>query len=143
PWALGGAADPIIRAVATGRTFWESLDHPALRPGTPRRAVLFWAVRPNGDQQLCCLVANLLSAQSTDSDSLPAEDVEVILDVHPALYIDPKTCESGVLEIPCPLSLLQRHWYEPPIHPEQVDAIREQMTPEARLYDFPRPAVLS
>jgi superfamily II DNA or RNA helicase len=125
PWDLTGPAgfDVLQRTIATGRAFWRSLQGSALR-GAGARGVLFaWQALTNGDQRLTC--ENL-------------EPLEFLLELEPAVYIDPASGNCGPLELPYPADLLRQYWNRPAIGPAEVSALNAKLACESRAERFPR-----
>jgi superfamily II DNA or RNA helicase len=125
PWELQGAAgaELLRQIVATDRAYWLSLRGQALRPGTTRPASCAWDTLPNGNQRLRCV---------------SAAPVEVIASVEPAIYIDVAANECGALALPYSPDLLRQYWQEPPIAPERVDSVNQNISQRADGATFPR-----
>ena len=127
-WNLTGAAgfDLLQRALATGRTFWRSLQGVPVRAGGAREVHFAWQALPNGDQRLSCEAPEGLEA------------LEFLLELEPAVYIDASSGHCGPLELPYPVDLLRRHWNRAPIDPAQVSALNANIDCEPHAGAFPR-----
>lgn len=115
PWILKGVDGAIVlnQVIATKRALWQSLENTSLRVGTSRAAQLSWQPLPNGDQQLCCDVADAATAF-------------VSFGLEPPIYIDAASKEIGALALPCSTDLVRRHWHAPAVAPEQVATLNEE-----------------
>lgn len=124
PWEPQGiaGADLLRQIVATGRAYWHSLRGQPLCPGNPRPASCAWATLPDGNQRLRCVSA------------IP---VDVVASVDPPLYIDAAANECGPLELQYSAELLRRYWHEPPVAPEHVDNVNNDIAQRADA-SFPR-----
>jgi superfamily II DNA or RNA helicase len=125
PWNLTGAAgfDLLQRALATGRTFWRSLQAAALRERGAREFPFAWQALPNGDQRLSCETP---------------EPLDFVLELEPAIYIDRITGDCGPLELPYPVDLLRRYWNGPLIDPARVSALNANLAGDPCTGGFPR-----
>ncbi len=123
PWELAGAVGATLlrQAVATGRTFWQSVHGKPLREGANRRAAFAWETMPNGDQKLRSAVPGSID-----------------LNIEPAIYIDATVSECGKLELPCSQALLRQYWMQPAITPEQAASANEHIAHDASAATFPR-----
>jgi superfamily II DNA or RNA helicase len=122
---LTGAAgfDLLQRSLATGRTFWRSLQGTPLRAGGAREVHFAWQALPNGDQRLSC-------------ETLEALDF--VLELEPAVYVDASSGTCGPLEFPYPVNLLRQYWNRPAIEPAQVSDLNANLGREPHAGAFPR-----
>ena len=104
PWDLTGAAgfDVLQRGLATGRTFWRSLQGRVLRGAGARGVRFAWQALPNGDQRLSCATP---------------EALDFLLELEPAVYVDAASGNCGPLQLPYPVDLLRQYWNRPAIDP--------------------------
>ena len=116
PWVLAGVDGTTVlnQVIATKRALWQSLENASLRAGKPRAAQLSWQLLPNGDQQLCCDVAD-------------ARASFVSFGLEPPIYIDAASKEFGALTLPCSADLVRRHWHAPAVAPEQVATLNAEI----------------
>jgi superfamily II DNA or RNA helicase len=114
PWVLRGeaGADVLLRAVATGRAFWQSLQGRRLQAAMPREVGFAWELLSSGEQRLGC-----------DGP----QTFEVVLGVDPPLYIDAALGESGSVGLPCPVELLRKYAQHGPVAPERVPEWNERI----------------
>jgi superfamily II DNA or RNA helicase len=118
PWGLSAAvgADVLVRAVATGRAYFEALQGLRLCAGLPRQVTFEWEVLQGGEQRLCC--------------SGP-EGCTVVLDMDPPMYLDLEAGEVGMAGLPCPVDLLRRYAGLGPLQPEQIFQVNAAIEIEA------------
>ena len=100
------------KIVATGRSRWLSLDAPALRWDSPRNAKCGWETLPDGTQRLRCDLKGT---------------ARIGLELDPFLYIDAAAARCSPVELAVPVALLRRYWNHPPVMPDQVAGMNEQV----------------
>lgn len=118
PWLLRDAegTTALNSVIATGRARWQTLDTPSLTAGKLRQAKLSWQQLENGDQYLQCEVAE----RGDDA-------IATFFDLDVATYVDPASKEIGALALPCPIEDFRRFWNSPPVAPEQVAELNEEI----------------
>lgn len=100
------------KIVATGRGCWRSLETPALRWDPPRNAECRWEILPDGAQRLRCDLEG---------------GARITLEVEPYIFIDAAATRCGSVELSVPGALVHRYWNHPPVTPEQVAGLNEQI----------------
>lgn len=147
PWLLsdrlGGKPGGVLlqRLLATGRVWWRSLNGPPLRAGSPRTLSLIWEVLPSGDQQLRQHLEGTTRSTGGDAGGRKAP-LELLLEVTPALCIDPLRDEWAALALPYPEALLREHWNRP-MRAEDVEVLNEDIAQQDPRAHFPRLHTLS
>jgi len=147
PWPLtdrlGGKAGGALlqRMLATGRVWWRSLNGPPLRAGRPRALSLAWEILPSGDQQLRQRVDDSASRGTGGDAGGRKAPLELLLEVTPALCIDPLGNEWAALTLPYPEALLREHWNRP-MRAEDVEVLNEDIARQDPRAHFPRLRVL-
>jgi superfamily II DNA or RNA helicase len=121
-------AQVVQHCLDTHRAFWRTLEGTPLRQGGARALQFEWQVLPNGDQQL-------------RSQSEPS--AEVLANLEPPHYIDSDTSECGLLQLPHASNILRRTLHRPPVPPELVATVNEELTAEDAAGRFPRLATLT
>jgi superfamily II DNA or RNA helicase len=118
PWLLRDTEGTSVlsQVIATGRARWQTLDTASLKAGKLRQAKLSWQQLENGDQYLQCEVAE----RGNDA-------VATFFDLDVATYVDAANKEIGALALPCPIEDFRRFWNSPPVAPEQVAELNEEI----------------
>ena len=118
PWLLRDSEGTSVlnHVIATGRARWQTLDTPSLKAGKLRQTKLSWQQLENGDQYLQCAVAE----RGDDA-------VATFFDLDVATYVDSANKEVGALALPCSIEDFRRFWNSPPVAPEQVAELNEEI----------------
>ncbi|MFC4309257.1 SNF2-related protein [Steroidobacter flavus] len=118
PWLLRDTDGTTVlnHVIATGRARWQTLDTPSLKAGKLRQTKLSWQQLENGEQYLQCEV----SERGDDA-------VATFFDLDVATYVDPSSKEIGALALPCSIEDFRRFWNSPPVAPEQVVELNEEI----------------
>ena len=118
PWLLRDTEGTTLLnlVIATGRARWQTIDAPSLKPGKLRTTKLSWQQLENGEQYLQCEVTE----RGDDA-------VATFFDLDVATYVDPASKEVGALALPCPIEDFRRFWNSPPVAPEQVAELNEEI----------------
>jgi superfamily II DNA or RNA helicase len=126
PWVPRGlTGGALLQSIlATGRARLGEPDAPALRPGGPRTVPLAWHTDEEGMQELSC------------------GGLMLIMQIEPPLYVDPSTGEAGPLADMDTLRLLAAHWPRR-LAPEDVEALRLELTCDSQARGFPLPSPLA
>ncbi|AMN47419.1 hypothetical protein ACG33_09985 [Steroidobacter denitrificans] len=146
PWPLGdrlgGKSGGVLlqRILATGRVWWRSLNGPPLRAGSPRTLPLVWEVLPSGDQQLRQRPDGTARSSGNEAGEHQAA-LELLLEVTPALCIDPIRNEWAALRLPYPEALLREHWNRP-MRAQDVEILNEDIARQDPHAHFPRLRIL-
>jgi superfamily II DNA or RNA helicase len=119
--------DLLERVVATGRAVWQATHGRTLRWGARRKLTLEWHPDANGQQRLRI------------GGSL---DINLVLCVEPAIYVDRDVAECGPLQLPYPGDLLRRYWGQPGLAPEHVAEVIDGLAKLPHAAEFPRPRML-
>lgn len=119
PWILRDASGTaaLNQAIATGRARWQILESAPVQPGKTRQARLSWQQVENGDQYLQCEVLG----ERRD------EPIATFFDLDATTYVDPASKQIGGLILPCPLEEFRRFWNAPPVAPEHVARINDEI----------------
>ncbi|MBT3472089.1 MAG: DEAD/DEAH box helicase [Gammaproteobacteria bacterium] len=113
------------KVVATGRSFWKSIESAPLSLIEPKPMQLRWEEDVHGEQKLQAKVADV-------------EEVMVLL-LDPPYYRIPMTEEVGCLQSEYPPQLLARLDQLPAVPPEQVAQLQQKLEKQQQLTAIPRP----
>ncbi|MBL8264997.1 DEAD/DEAH box helicase [Steroidobacter sp.] len=129
PWILRDTAGTTVLndAIATGRARWQTLDGTSLKLGKARPARISWQLLENGEQYLQCEVSE-------------DKRVATFFDLDVAMYVDPGSNEIGAVTLPCDIELFRRFFNAPPVTPEQVPTVTEEI--ESTGAPLPKPRAL-
>ncbi len=120
--SFAGALLPTL--LETGRSHWRSLEGPALRPGDPREAEIFWELDEDGLQRLRIVAGDM------PFEFLPSE---------PPFYVDVGRGLVGALRTEVPPAIAARVLDAPALPPEDAERVREGLLDKFAEVGLPLP----